>query len=387
MKQPVAISMAGLLLLTTGCEQASGKAPFSTLSGEMNTPKPKKVVVQDVGEKNIHDQWQGKSNPSLYDGGFFARVDFLYWRADEDGLQYGVVQNINSTASSISSHALLPEIEWGPGFRLGIGYTFSCKDYWDLMALWTHFGTEQSGSKSVNSDPLIGPFIQPWWGVTLLGGFSDHASLHWDLTYNTYDLDLGRNYFVAKTFSVHPFVGVRGATINQEYHAKYHAIFLNPAHAPMDTALKIDTDFWGVGAHIGTRLQWRCTPSFSFLGNIGGSLLYGDFDIKEKYDGLVNFQQSSNATTPVTLTEHLTTGAFNLEALLGLQWEKFFCQNKYRLAITAGYEWSLWFSQNRALKADVVSSLSPVVMGGTVFVRENGNLTLQGANLQVRLDF
>lgn len=390
MKQQLAISMAGLMLLTAGRENADGKTPFSAIVTGMQTTKPEKA--QNVGEKNIHDQWQGKSNPSLYAGGFFVRGDFLYWRADEDGLQYGFESKIDIAApKKISRHGLFPKVKWDPGFRVGIGYTFSSQDYWDLMALWTHFQTHQSDSKSVDLD-LSGAArslnaIIPWWGATTLGTFGDKASVRWGLTYNTYDLDLGRNYFVAKTFSVHPFVGVRGATIKQKYHTKYEALIFNPNPAFAPTAFKANTDFWGVGAHLGTALQWHCTSGFSFFGNVGGSLLYANYKLNEKYDALMSFTNASPTTTiPSTIKDHFTKGALNLEAMIGFQWEKFFHQNKYRFSITAGYEWSEWFSQNQITKVDIIPP-DPSGLGFNSFVRAEGDLTLQGANFQLRLDF
>ncbi len=382
MKQQVAISLAGLMLLTAGCENAKGKL------GAVSNGKPPKATPQDVGERNMHDQWQGKSNPSLYEGGFFARADFLYWRADESGLEYALTSTPNQSAYTVKGKMVGPSAKWDPGFRVGVGYTFSSQDYWDLSALWTHFQTRQAVSKAFDvsfTQGFNGTALIPYWGATILGAYADQASAKWNLYYNIYDLDLGRNYFVSKTVSVHPFVGIRGATIDQKYHAKYHVLLSDAPISEADTSFQATTDFWGVGAHIGSQLQWRMTRSFSFVGNVGGSLLYGNFKIKEKILALVAFGNPITRTLPITLDEHITTGAFNIEALVGFQWEKFFYNNKYRLAITAGYEWSEWFSQNRLIKFDVASSTTGD--GADIFTRENGDLALQGANLQVRWDF
>lgn len=382
MKQQVAASLAGLMLLTAGCENAGGK--LATVPNGKLT----KATPQDIGERNIHDQWQGKSNPSLYDGGFFVRGDFLYWRADTAGLEYASTSTLNQTENTIKGQLLGPNVKWNPGFRVGLGYTFSSHDYWDLSAVWTHFQTTQTASKAFNfslTNAFDNSFLIPWWGATILGAFADRASVNWNLHYNVYDLDLGRNYFVSKTVSVHPFIGVRGATIDQKYHAKYHALLTQAPISEANTSFKATTGFWGVGAHIGSQLQWRMTQSFSLVGNVGGSLLYGDFKIKEKLQAFVSLGTPITKTLPTSIDEHITTGAFNIEALVGFQWEKFFYNNKYRLAITAGYEWSEWFSQNRLTKFDVANST--LGQSADIFARENGDLTLQGANFQVRWDF
>lgn len=387
MKEQVAVSMAGLMLLTAGFENAHNKSPFGALVAKVQTTKSKKATPQDVGEKNIYGEWQGRSNPSLHRGGVLLRGDFLYWRADQEGLEYAVKSTLNSTIPRIKSHILKPEVEWSPGFRAGIGYTFATQDFWDVMALWTHFQTHHSDHESVNlktTDLQNSPLIVPWWGATILGSSANSASVHWNLNYNTYDLDLGRNYFVAKTFSVHPFLGLRGATINQHYHAKYNA-FSTQTLLFTRTSFHAETDFWGIGAHVGTALQWRCNRFFSFIGNLGGSLLYADFKIHERYRALIGANPTQ--ITKMPLREHITTGAFNVEAMLGFEWEKFFYENKYRLSIAAGYEWSEWFSQNRLTKVDVSTELNPPAGTPDQFHKTSGNLSLQGANLQVRWDF
>ncbi len=366
------------MLFTAGCENANGKMPFSALAASMaaGMQGSQKATPQDVGEKNIHHQWQGKSSPSLYDGGFFMRADFLYWRADEEGLEYGLSETINALTPKISTHVVSPEVKWNPAFRVGIGYTFESQDFWDLSALWTHFNTEQTGSKSGT--------VLPWWGSTLLGNVTTHARAKWELNYNTYDLDLGRNYFIARTVSVHPFIGLRGATIDQDYHASYKAI--EPLEAA--TSFKAKTQFWGVGAHIGSGLQWRMNSCLSLIGNLGGSLLYGDFQIREKYNAFIPISGNIvTQTIPLTLNQHLTTGAFNLEALIGFQWERFFFKNRYRLAITAGYEWSEWFSQNRIKKFTQIPASNGGASTTDAMADQNGDLTLQGASLQLRWDF
>lgn len=388
MKEQVAITLAGVMLLTAGCENANKKAPFHTVAYGMRSATLEKEPAKDISEKNMHNQWQGRSNPSLYDGGFFIRGDFLYWRADESGLEYAYHANRDGTASKITGRILNPDVSWDPGVRVGVGYTFSSQDYWDVMALWTHFQTHQSDSKSASVDTAsagaVGESLVPWWGATILGAAASSASAHWRLTYNTYDLDLGRNYFIARTVSVHPFVGVRGATIHQNYHAKYRALALPDTFTP--TAFKASSSFWGVGAHLGTSLQWRCTPSFAFLGNVGGSLLYSHFSIHERYKALITTGGAPSSTTlPATIKDRFTKGTLNLEAMLGFQWERFFYNNRYRLSIVMGYEWSEWFSQNQLIKMDVNTDGNNVI--ADTFERASGDLTLQGATLQVGWDF
>ncbi len=379
MKEQIAVSLAGLMLLTSGVEWANGKKILGSSSskgaGRIEASHPKTAKPSEVSEKN-------GDRANLKKGGFVARADYLYWRADEEGVEYGSVTKIAPIPSDNSSHLKSPKVQWNSGFRLGMGYTFVDQDYWNLAALWTHFFTHQSDSKAFSGNGEAGSFFVPAWGTALLGTAADRAWVKWNLNYNVYDLNLARNYFVLNTLCVQPFVGLRGATIQQRYHASYNAIPNPGTSARIPTSFKAHTDFWGVGAHLGTALKWQMNRSFSFLGNVGTSLLYGDFKIREKYQSIL---RTNGVTTLFPFQEHLTTGAFNVDAMLGLQWEKFFNQNKYRLSFTAGYEWSEWFSQNRMLKLNqLVTSTNTI---GNEVSLSKGDLTLQGASFQIRWEF
>jgi hypothetical protein len=373
MKQQIAVTMAGFMLLASGCENNHQQWPFNPLMAKLQTKGSRPIVPEDVGEKNIHNQWQGKSSPNLYDGGFFARADFLYWRADEDGLEYGAEGNSDSRSSEMRA----PKVQWNPGFRVGVGYTFNRQDYWDLTVLWTHFQTHHSAAFHNHGDSS--KLFVPWWGSDL-GAVASSASAHWTLIYNTYDLDLGRSYFVSKTFSVHPFMGLRGSTIDQRYHAHYNGLFDSGV---IPTSFTAKNDFWGVGAHLGTGLEWYCMNSFSLIGQIGGSLLYANFHMKES-STIVSSSHTAISPFP---HEQITTAATNVETMLGVQWETFFYQNKWRLVLGLKYEWNQWFSQNRLIRGSRVASVTNTQTPATLFNRESGNLTLQGASFQARLDF
>jgi len=338
---PIAISAVAFFLLTTGCQPTKCVASSS---------KPKKretcqsLTLEAVSEKNVHCGWQGKSAPYLHTGGFAAEADFIYWRVDEEGLDYVLTSN----GSSSTFHR--PEISWDPGFKFGAGYTWGDQDFWDLFLRWTHLNTHQQGEKKASS-ALI-----PVWSPTVLGQ-ALKSSVDWKVRYNTLDLELGRNYFVSKTLALRPYIGMRAAAILQHYEAKY---FLS-AH------MKAQNNFRGIGARAGTLLRWHFTQDWSVIGAVAGSLLYGSFDLHQKVDDFGFKDEFSKVAT-------------NLEASLGFEWEYFFCDDDYRVAISVAYEFSEWFSQNRMKQFNLIE-------GVTTVGSQNGDLGLQGGTFQVRFDF
>jgi hypothetical protein len=357
-KNQIAVSVVALLLLATGC-QKSNHDLFRIEDSE-----EAEKFYSKVGEKNIHGQWEGKSAPYLKHGGWSVAGDFIYWRADEDGLEYAK-----------EGHTIhRPRNSWDAGFKAGIGYTFGEQDFWDLFLRWTYFQTHQTGEAK-------GKTLLPWWSPTLLGPSATKASADWTLHYNTLDLELGRDYFLCKTIALRPHLGLRGALIKQHYDAKYDGVFLIGAvPTAFPTEFKAENKFAGAGVRVGAQLAWHFTREWAVTGSLAGALLYGHFDVKQELDDVVGAVPSD-----AHLNQELSRVAPNLEAGLGIQWETFFHCDRYRVAVSLGYEFTEWFSQNQMSRTELIDGNGQT--GVTHFDKANGDLGLQGATLEVRFDF
>jgi hypothetical protein len=270
---------------------------------------------------------------------------------------------------------------------VALGYTLGGWDFWNLGAVWTHFQTDQKRHKSAEAFDLSrfqGKVIAPVIDPTLLGSYAVKAMGQWRLVYNVYDLNLGRDYFLSKTISMNPFVGLRGATIHQDFRAHYTTLLADGSILP--TTFKADHHFWGLGGHIGTSLKWHFTNSFSFIGNIGASLLYGNFKIQQRSTPL---REVGGTVTTVSrkIKEPQTTASAQLEALIGLAWQRFFYHEKQRVSFILGYEWNDWFGQNRMIQQTLTSHTTSNVLDATTFATQKGDLTLQGITFKAEWNF
>jgi len=370
--RPMAISAVVLLLFATGC--GPSKATKRRLAAEakekkINTCQP--LTLEAVSEQNVHGGWEGKSAPYLNTGGFSVEADFIYWRADEDGTDYVL------TSHSSDSRFHKPGISWDPGFKVGIGYTWANQDFWDLFLRWTYLHTHQDGNEKASSTDLLTPI----WSPSVLGQQALSASVDWKVRYNTFDLEMGRDYFISKTIALRPCVGLRGASIRQHYQTKYLGE-ITTTSLPVHTHMKAENNFWGLGARVGAQMKWHFTRRWSFIGAVDGSLLYGHFDIHQKLKGV----QVSPAD--FGFKDAFSKVATNLEASLGFAWETFFCNDKYRVAVSLAYEFSEWFSQNRMKQFNLFDNIANGQTSGTTSVGDSkGDLGLQGGTLQVRFDF
>jgi Legionella pneumophila major outer membrane protein precursor len=268
----------------------------------------------------------------------FITGDFLYWKAEEDDLDYVAKLETQppppSTTFPLSSYQgklYSPDFKWEPGFRVGIGAMLPY-DGWDLYTQWTRLYSSPddqacasnpllpSGAdccpnlcepccnaskeicKIISRDdccknsaecclttlvPTIIPRSTPeqFFDVT-------QARARWRLRLNLLDGELGRNYKVGSFLDLRPFISLRGAWISQQYHADYVGTLLlqsirtqvipKTISGTAASKTRIKNDFTGVGPRLGFDTDWILGKGFSIYGHAAIGLLFGEFDIHSK---------------------------------------------------------------------------------------------------------
>lgn len=226
------------------------------------------------------------------------RGEFLYWRPELCGLESAF--GSTAIATSVSPNAITtttvtesdeePHSKWSPGFRIGAGAQTSCID---VELDWTHF----DGCANFHKDVQHG---------------------HWKITYDVVDLTFGRYFCLTPCFEVKPFIGVRGARINQ--HLKSHLTTLFTAligDNTVTTDKKDSEHFWGVGPEIGFDADWTVGCNFSLYGSFAVVSYYGD--VKSKHF------DSDTFTSTVSVCNGKTKHCFNnigTDAAIGIRWDK-----------------------------------------------------------------
>ncbi len=373
--------------------------------------------VKAISFTDVHGTVGGKNPAYLKKGGFYLSADFLYWKAQEDGLEYAATFTpTDDTGLSFSEKLKGVNFRWKPGFRIDAGYVFGMHDSWDLGLEWTWFYGKARSSVSIpaSSSSLINPavspssFIFPTWGSESFAAISEvplqlqplispclNASATWSLHYNMLDFDLGRHYFVTKAFSLKPYIGVRGGWINQDYIAEYAEV-LNRTLFPAQ--MRADFDFKGVGPRLGLDLHWHFNCQWSLVGEVSGAVLYGPYKSRQTYTSFVAILDAGDfdLAAPLVYTNVRNQHPFqaNFETALGLQWEEEFISvhmhRRHRLSLGAYYEFSQWFRQNRLIRS-LPQIETDILLQNNVdndfFIKEHGDLGLQGFSIKARLDF
>ncbi len=359
--------------------------------------------------------------PAFYDMrcdmGLSISGDFLHWYARETDLPYA--QTVKAVTRSVSlppgsfpgpfpiiNHPSVLEsapesthyvdIKWKPGFRLGLSLNLS--DGWDLSSYWTSYHTRTKDSTSVSPfffsalrpfifQPALFPLnqkgIAPLLADTSAFGFIREGLLfqsmeaHWKLQLDTFDLELGRRYYLSCGLTMRPYAGVRGALSHSRLTIKgktnefepipYEAftlatILLENGYYIWKTKDGFFHNNWGIGPLAGFQPAFYVTEDFSIYANADFALLWGRYKNQTKRHYLSNFAPTTAGSTlppvfpsppffPDTVYRKKSTKTFFrmnslIDLALGLRWEGSWCCNRYRLEASAGWEHHIWFNHN-----------------------------------------
>jgi len=303
--------------------------------------------------------------------GITFEADYLYWKAQEDGLIYAMKipgwqpgQNITHV-----NNAYLKEHSpnWGSGFRLGVGENLPY-DLWDLGFDWTYYNHRNTNHVHSDDKSIIAITVVKLFNSTDTFTVTD-ASSAWHLRYSMMDLVLGRKYLFGNHFILRPNAGLKGGWINQTQSIHYSELNTAKFGTLPNTRVKKINDFAAIGPEMGLDMRWLIGHQFGIFGTMSTALLYGHFDVQTKF-----YFFDSTITNVPTLIDSKNRLRPTLQLLLGLDWERCFGTTKFGLG--AGYELQYWWNQQQNF-VDVFSLAVP----------SGGDLTMHGLTAKAKFEF
>jgi len=196
---------------------------------------------------------------------------------------------ISSTTTDTEPYIRVSE-KWSPGVRVGLGW--ETEDGWQIWGKWT--GYSNYARRVINSvPPIIAPvagtpsalgFLESPIGAGFLefDGAGTSVTAAYKLNYNVADLVFAKELRPECNLVLIPYAGVRATWIHQRQSAYFTGAPLLegglfptvPAgFAPASSRLSQKT--WGVGPRLGLGAEWGDWHGFTLLGNISGSILFG----------------------------------------------------------------------------------------------------------------
>lgn len=424
-----AVSMTGMVSANdpyfgqNGCPSPCGVQPVCAQSCGV----PPCAAPDCAWAYNPSAQQRCGGNPC---GGFLdnltGRVDFLWWRPYSEGTQLGTEETLVTVDSSgligapvthtitDSTSIKYPNFKFDPGFRLGFGY-YCPSNCWDVALVWTEFHTKANAfgtglplatMPTVTVTDIITEdlFFDDW--TREFGAFPNQSQARWTMNLDLIDLELGQKFYVNRCFILRPFLGLRFARIDQNYHVNAYANGPRRSESGISnfvSTVKSKNDFRGGGPRVGLDLEIDLGCSLFLVGRGSASLLYGTFD---RYSTQVLTTLGTGAETATATYE--ARGYSDRDTILtadvsfGLEWQRCFecCNQSYPFALSFVWEQNAFYGINHfnfvpyatplgSSGGGGASLLGPSLNNGVTYnsAAKTGNLLTQGLTLSATLGF
>lgn len=331
---------------------------------------------------------------------FYSEVDYLLWYANEDGLSYTTTAQstlpISDTVSlSEKDHFFQPGWQSGvrglwridlPNWDCGVSYTYYYANASD------HVSADSDSIPSSNSDSTAGTIILDGPSYDLFqefpGVITAEVDASWRLRFQRADLELGRKLPFGNTFTLRPFCGVQAIRIDQKLEANTDTFFQSLASgSPVkDTIDTYNTNrLMAIGGRMGLGGSCLLGCGFNLYGNFSGSVLWGQFKIKQTYNQKDAYPNEQRTSIAKEFIEHSHNASiFNFDAAAGIKWNHSFC-HKYELGITLGWEEHFYTNINRFQNFCVYQINSANTIYSFNHNEQKGNLSLSGLVLGLSL--
>lgn len=324
--------------------------------------------------------------PYSQDQEWFTEESYLFLKPYAENMDYGnknIFTAVDDFHPSRKIKVKKPEFEWSSGIRLAFGKYLPHHDLWDIGFTTTYYYSDTKDKVHANVASGTG-FSQSFQSLFIRP--TDGGTFHWKLNYWTFDMSIGRLFEMTSRTVFHPYFGLRGSA--QYQHARSKAeLIVDQSSSTTLTVIKvrskIDNDFWGLGPRVGSAFTYCFSSHFSLLANFSAALLVGAQKLKEN---MLSFQTGSSTNAKVQnklrSKDSIEVIRSNVEASLGLGWERWLNNGAVRVAPSLNLEGSLWFAMNQ-----LYNFYNALQDQQSIVRRRHGNLGLMGVSFNLQVDF
>jgi len=262
-------------VLSIAALSALGMGNLSGARNGDNCPPstPAACYIEDCGCTYCYGPENTAGNPAVRprtcDGDFVIEIAGFYWNAHQDGMEYAIENQVptppidpidpNSLQllnNLINAEYKTPDFGWDFGFKAGIGYNSAC-DGWDFGITWTWY--QGKANDQVEVERSDNQSLLPLWSAFFPNQaaplYAIDIETHWKLELNLIDLELGREFWTSKYVTLRPHLGLRLASLKQNYEIQHkggswqeNTFTVSPA---LNNQVDLDNNFKGVGIRAG----------------------------------------------------------------------------------------------------------------------------------------
>lgn len=291
-------------------------------------------------------------NPITCNGDWLIKVAGFYWNFHQDAMEFAIDNGVTqadfldtSARRFIDAKYEMPKTSWDGGFKIGLGYNTTC-DGWDFGVQWTRF--RGSSFTQIEADDDENHILLALWpsiedndmGVLTTFFVVTAIEAKWKLDLDLVDLELGREFWNSHRLSLRPFIGLRYASLKQNFHLDHRGgDFSNPMlfDPPVHDFVDLDNEFKGFGFRGGLNSVWSFGCGWGVYADSALSLVYGRFNLDHD-------ENTRLVETPFTKTreneieKHYRALRLLSDLEVGIQWSSLFCDCAYGVTVSLGWE-------------------------------------------------
>ena len=262
-------------------------------------------------------------------------ADALYWQASET-VDWSLTNNLNLLNQRISYNTIA--FHFAPGFRIGAGLQ---NEDWNAQLFYTYFHVKEIDSAQGN---VISAFIPSKFAE----GIYQRGQVNFTIDLNMVDFDLYKQIKVGEHLILHPIIGLKGGTINQQVNSRFQGSLI--------VFESVTNDFSGFGPKVGIDGRWIFYKTngvqYSLAAEISSAFMWGKWSIHD------NMTQSNSFLSSSVQVGKRNMGALELQGLIGINLH-------YKNAnVKIGYEVADWFNQYQVFDDGTGTHTNDLVLQG-----------------------
>lgn len=263
-------------------------------------------------------------------------AEFLYWRFSSPNLVYGrtgvgVKGAVESAVTDGTSY--LPDFDYKPGFRVGLGMKMGPSKAFDLVGLYTWYYFNPEGS--ISGAPIANVFLPINFfnsGTSATNSYT-FAKLGMNLHLQYAEIQSGYNFSINQYLALRPYIALTAIFVDADLQARYE--FTTPGGTFEVGRTKGDCNSWSIGPKTGLDFVTHITENFGIYSNVNITQQISHIHLKTVETEDTPSTGGSFVIQKGHITENRNIALFGLE--IGPTFDYWFDCNRYHLYVRATY--------------------------------------------------
>ena len=242
---------------------------------------------------------------------------------------------------------------------------------WDVFLQYTYlFSKAKSSVSSDNLNTGILPLFSYTPNNSVLDsatyavssgatGFVSAARSNWNLHFDMFDFEMGKEIPIHYSFTLRPYFGLKGGWQTEFFQAFYTVSSYSTFDELGSNRVISSQNYWGVGPRVGLDGKWGGLNGFGLFATSAISLMWSHFQNTAK-----SYDTNTTYTNVLIADQVFTLNTMNpvVELQIGAKYAWQF-KTRRRFWLEAAWEGQIWFYQNQ--HSSVIADLSLILQGLT----------------------